>query len=285
MIDFAAAWAGRAHRAIETLHSLVYFVPEAEAEYVATGLRPGRMHYFASRSAPMGPVPASVVAATFYNFNPVLVAKYVPRAWTLAAPQDILAARLRVVEKSYARLLPSGAHALAIAELAQLLREAAGDLPVEGRPLFAGHASLPWPDEPVPVLWHAASLLREFRGDGHIAALLQAELSGLEAIVTHTATGRGFLPDVARSLRGWSADEWTAAAESLQARGLMAGDALTDAGVALRAELEAATDRLDTAAWTRIGEERTLRVIELGKALSRAALSAGAIPAGVFAGS
>lgn len=281
--DFAAALAGQAHRATETLHALVYFVPEAEAELTAAGLRPGRMPYFASRSAPMGAVTASVVAATFYNFNPALVAKYIPRAWTLASVEDILTARLRVIEKSYARLLPVATYEAEIVELGGLLREAASELPVEGRPLFAGHASLPWPDDPSLALWHGASLLREFRGDGHLAALLGAELSGLEAIVTHTATGRGFLPDVARHLRGWSAEEWAAATESLQARGLMAGDALTDAGVALRIGIEAATDRLDQAAWLRLGEERTLRVIELGKHLSRAALAAGAIPAGVFA--
>jgi helix-turn-helix protein len=285
VIDFASALAGRAHRATETLHALVYFVPEAESELTAVGLRPGRMPYFASRAAPMGPVAASVVAATFYNFNPALVAKYIPRAWTLASPDAILAGRLRVIEKSYARLLPQSSHSTAMTELSELLRLATDGLPVEGRPLFAGHASLPWPAEPELALWHGVSLLREFRGDGHIAALLAAQLSGLEAIVTHTATRRGFVPDVARSLRGWSAEEWAAATEGLQARGLMVGDGLTDAGRTLRADLEAETDRLDRAAWLRLGEARTLRVIELGKQLSRAALAAGAIPPGVFAGS
>jgi hypothetical protein len=283
MTNYAEKLAGRAHRATETLHALVYFVPEAEEELTAVGLRPGRMPYYASRAAAMGPVPAEVVSATFYNFNPALVAKYIPRAWSLASPEDILAARFRVVEKSYARILPAAEHDPAIEELAVLLREAASELPLEGRPLFAAHAALPWPDEPRLDLFHAATLLREYRGDGHIAALVAAELSGIEAIVTHTATGRGFLPDVARHLRGWSAEEWAAAAERLHARGLMDGDDLTEAGRAQRAQLEADTDRLDTAAWLRIGEERTLRVIELGKQLSRAALAAGAIPPGVFA--
>jgi hypothetical protein len=281
--DFAIALSGRAHRATETLHALVYFVPEAEQELTAVGLRPGRMPYYASRAAAMGEVPAEVVSATFYNFNPALVAKYVPRAWSLASPADILAARLRVVDRSYARLLPQAQFGAEIAELADLLSEAATDLPPEGRPLFAAHAGLAWPEQAHLALWHAATLLREFRGDGHTAALLAHGLSGLEAIVTHTATGRGFVPDVARHLRGWSAEQWDQASEALQARGLMSGDVLTPAGQALRAEVEAATDRLDRAAWLRLGEQRTERVVALGKALSRAALAAGAIPPGVFA--
>jgi len=84
--------AGRAHRATDSLHSMIYFAPEAEEQLVAAGLRPGRMTYFASRSAPMGAVTAGVTTATFVNFNPDLVAKYIPRAWTLASIDAILAA-------------------------------------------------------------------------------------------------------------------------------------------------------------------------------------------------
>ncbi|MGN6609195.1 MAG: SCO6745 family protein [Jatrophihabitans sp.] len=277
----AAALAGRAHRATDTLHSLIYFVPEADEEFSAVGLRPGRMHYFASRSAPMGPVGAAVTAATFHNFNPALVAKYIPRAWTLASIDDILAARLRVVDRAYRRL-GLLEHAAEIDELAQLLREAAGDLPVEGRPLFAGHAELAWPDEPHLVLWHAVTLLREYRGDGHIAALVTAGLSGLEAIITHCATGRGMTVAAARHLRGWSEDDWAAGEAGLRERGLLDGSELTPAGVELRATIEATTDRLDTAAWSRLGEQRTLRAIELGKQLSREVVATGVFGSGVF---
>jgi hypothetical protein len=275
------ALAGRAHRATETLHALIYFVPEAEEELVATGLRPGRMPYFASRSAPMGPVTAEVTSATFYNFNPALVAKYLPRAWSLASVEAILAARLSTIDRAYKRLGVLE-HGEVVAELGELLREAASGLPVEGRPLFAGHAGLPWPDEPHLVLFHAVTLLREYRGDGHIAALLGAQLSGIEALVTHTASGRGMTAAASRHLRGWSEDEWSAAAEGLRARGLLDGDELSPAGVEQRAALEALTDRLDTHGWARLGEQRTLRAIELGKQLSRVAVAAGAFPAGVF---
>jgi len=283
MTEFATALAGRVHRATETLHALIYFVPEAEEELTAVGLRPGRMPYFASRAAPMGAVPAAVVAATFYNFNPDLIVKYIPRAWTLATTEDILAARLAAVDRAYRRLLPFDEHGDAIEELAALVREATTDLAVEARPLFAGHATLPWPDEPHLVLWHGVSLLREYRGDGHLIALMDAGLNGIEAIVSHSASGRGFLDEVGRTLRGWSEEQWAAAKETLRGRGLMDGAALSEDGLAQRAAIEAATDRLDRAAWLRLGEERTTRVVELGKQLSRAALMAGAIPPGVFA--
>ncbi|MFN2518503.1 MAG: hypothetical protein ABR604_05565 [Jatrophihabitantaceae bacterium] len=276
--------AGRAHRATDPLHSLIYFVPEAEQEYVAVGLRPGRMGYFASRSAPMGAVSAGVVAATFYNFNPEVVARVIPRAWTLASPVDILAARLTVADLALRRLLGEAVTSDEVSEAADLAREATVGLAPQGRPLFAGHADLDWPQEAHLVLWHAASLLWEYRGDGHVVALQSAGLSGIESIVTHTATGRGFLESTAKVLRGWSDEQWSAAVAGLRARGLMDTDGLTAEGVALREQVEADTDRLDEAPWQHLGAERTERLIELGKALSRTVVARGAFPAGVFAG-
>ena len=282
--DFAVSLSARAHRATESLHSLVYFAPEAQEQYVAIGLRPGSMPYFASRSAAMGAVTAGVTAATFYNFNPVMVAKHIPRAWTLAAPADVLAARLHVADLALRRLLGEGLGSAEVGELAQLAREATAPLAPEGRALYAAHATLDWPDEPHLVLWHAATLLREYRGDGHLAALLRAGLSGIEAIITHTATGHGFTAESAKKIRGWSDEQWNSATEALRSRGLMGADGLSVAGEALRESIEADTDRLDTAAWRHLGEDRTARLIELGKRISRVAVANGAFPPGVFAG-
>jgi len=276
--------AARAHRALDTLHALVYFVPEADEEYTAIGLRPGRMHYFASRSAPMGPVGAGVVTATFYNFHPGLVARFVPSVWELVTPADVLATRRRVADRALRRLL--GEDVVAgpeLAEAAELARAATTALEPQGRPLFAAHAELPWPDEPHLVLWHAITLLREHRGDGHTAVLLGAGVSGLDALVTHTATGRGFAPAAARATRGWSEEEWDAAVASLTARGLLDGDGLTPAGTELRARLEVATDELAAAPWRALGPERTDRLTELGRGLSRRAVAAGAFPPGLMA--
>ena len=181
-----------AHNATNSLHSLIYFVPETEQHLTSVGLRAGRMCYFAGRAAPMGAVGAGVVTATFYNFNPHLVARSIPVAWDLASPEAVADARLAAADAALTRLL--GPDVIASADMttmAALLRDAAGACGAEGRPLYAGHADLGWPDAPHLVMWHAVTLLREHRGDGHTCALACAGLSGIEALVTHTATGQG----------------------------------------------------------------------------------------------
>lgn len=275
----------RAHRAVEPLHSHLYFAPEHDEHLSAVGLRPGRMAYFAGRAAPMGPVGAGVVTATFYNFSPSLVAHMIPRAWTLASPEQVLSARLDAARASLTRLLGrDGAESPDVAELAELLREACSVLTSEGRPLYAGHADLPWPDEPLLRVWHGATLLREHRGDGHIAVLLAAGLDGLEALVTHTVTGRGFTEAGARATRGWSDEEWTACSGRLAVRGLLDEGELTDEGKAMRARIEAATDAMSAAPWQHLGPERTGRVMELAKGLARRMVAGGAFDTPVLAG-
>jgi hypothetical protein len=279
-----AGVAARANRAIDSLHALVYFVPETDEEMTAIGLRPGRMGYFASRSAPMGPVSAGVTTATFYNFKPELVARHIPRAWGLASIDDILAARLRVADRALRRLFgDETAQSSAVTEAAELARDATVGLPPHGRPLFAANADLDWPDSPLLVLWHAVTLLREFRGDGHVAVLLGAGVSGLDALITHTATGRGFTEPAAKATRGWSEDEWAAAVQGLRERGLLDDDGLTTEGVQLRESIETATDDLAAAPWLRLGAERTDRLIELGRALSRQLVNSGTFSSEIFA--
>ncbi|MET3806643.1 hypothetical protein ABIB25_003659 [Nakamurella sp. UYEF19] len=277
--------ASRLFRATNSLHSCVYFSPEGDEEYVAVGLRPGRMGYFASRSAPMGEVGPEVVAATFYNFNPELVARHIPRAWTLASPAQILQARWRVADRTLRRLL--GDEVIESAELAaaaDVARQLAAACTFEGRPLAAGHAGLDWPTETHLVFWHAITLLREHRGDGHIIALVQAELSGIEALVTHTATGRGFLTSAAKALRLWSDEQWAEAQARLRARGLLDSDGtLTAAGLRLRDDIEADTDRLSAQPLRAVDTERIDGLIAYGKTLTRLAAGAGAFPAQVFA--
>ena len=275
----------RCHQALNPLHTLIYFAPEAEAEYTAAGLRPGRMGYFASRSAAMGAVTAGPVAAAFYNFNPALVARHIPRAWELAAPQQVLAARLRAADLALTRLL--GAEALAgpaVAEAAKLANEVAAACSNEGRPLAAAHAALPVPQAPHLALWHAATVLREHRGDGHLAVLASAELDGIEALVTHTASGKGFRTEFAIASRGWSPEEWQAAVDRLRERGLLDADgALTQAGADLRRELEQQTDRLAHAPYRQLGAADLDRLTSLAAPLATAAQAAGAFPPGIFA--
>ncbi|WP_103353306.1 hypothetical protein [Amycolatopsis sp. CA-128772] len=270
--------------AFDSLHAFTYFAPEVDAALTGAGLRPGRMPYFASRSAAMGAVGPEVVAATFYNFNPDVVARTIPRAWTLATPEQVLQARLDGTDQALTRLLGEHVKSDEVAEAAELAREATAGCRGEGRPLYAGHAGLPWPGEPHLVLWHAITLLREYRGDGHIAVLVLEGLGGLEALVTHSATGRGFNLAAAKLTRGWSDEQWAAAESRLTDRGVLdAEGALTDAGAAMRDRIEVATETAGRAPWDHLGPERTARLEELCRGLSRRVLEAGAFPDGVFA--
>lgn len=274
----------RAYRVLEPLHSFVYFSPESETELLGTGLRPGRMPYLAQRSAALGAVGAGVVTATFYGFAPEAVARSLPRAWSLAAPQDVLAARWRAVRSGLARLL-EGADPTEVDELAALAGRVAAGCRPEGRPLFAAHAEVEVPDDPYARLWQAATLLREYRGDGHVAVLVRHGLGGLEALVTHTASGRGFEAGFAAASRGWTAEQWQAAVRDLAGRGLLTPDgALTDAGRALREELEVATDEASAAPFAAADPADVVRLTALARSLSGRAVAAGAYPAaGVMA--
>src|SRR4051794_35291889 len=168
--------ARRMHRTLEPYHGMIYFVPEAQAAYEAIGLTGRRMGYFASRGAPLGAVPADVVIATFFNFNPGLVRRSIPVAWERARPATISDARLGAADAALRRYLGGAVGSPEMRTAADLARRACDGCRTEGRPLFAGHAALAWPDEPHLVLWHAQTLLRECRGDGHIAALVAAGL-------------------------------------------------------------------------------------------------------------
>ena len=197
---------------------------------------------------------AEVVAATFYNFNPEVVARTIPRAWTLATPDQVLDARIDGVDKALTRLLGDHVKGDDVAEAGELAREAADGCHGEGRPLYAAHAGLGWPGEPHLVLWHAITLLREHRGDGHIAALVLNGLSGIEAVLTHVATGVGFTADAAKLTRGWSDEQWAAAEAGLRDRGILDADgALTEEGVAVRDRVEAATEAAARGPWEHLG--------------------------------
>jgi hypothetical protein len=284
--DVDAKDAGRLARGLEPLHSMVYFAPETEQRLTALGLDPGRMAYVAGRSAPMGAVGAGVVAATFYNFNPDAIARAVPEAWTRTTPADAIAARFAAVDAALRRMLGDDAvSAPEVAEAAGLARRASEGVRPEGRPLGAAHLALDRPSEPHLALWHALTVLREHRGDGHVAVLVDSGLTGLEALVTHVATGRGLSPRFALASRGWSQREWDGAVDGLAERGLLDGDgALTERGAQLRRRIEADTDRLGAEPWAQLGAEGAARLGELAGRLVRALVAAGCFPSGVLAG-
>jgi hypothetical protein len=221
------------------------------------------------------------VTAAFYNYKHELVAEHVPAVWRTATPEQVLAARARAVDSTLRRLL--GEQAVAsdeMAEAARLALRATEACSRAARPLYSAHADLPVPQEPHLAFWHAATLLREHRGDGHLAALMSAGLDGLEALVTHTATGRGMTPSWVFTTRGWTRQEWDAAVGRLRARGLLDADGeLTEQGAALRDGIEAETDRLDRAPYEHLGPEDVRRLTELAIGFARTATAAGAYPA------
>jgi hypothetical protein len=278
----------RAWRVAEPLHAMIYFVPESADRFAALGLDPAA-GYFAARAAPFGAVGPAPVVATFYNFAPALVARALPAAWEKTTPSGALAARLEAADAALRRGLGDAVGGPEVAEAARLARraaEAATAFPY-GRPLFAATAGTPWPQEPHLVLFHAQGVLREFRGDGHVATLMTTGLTGLEAMVLHIASGETD-GDFLYATRGWRRPQWAEAAETLRDRGLIEGaerPTLTDAGRALRAEIEAATDRLAMPAYAALGEDGMLRLAELTRPLSRALVKAGMLnPANALGG-
>lgn len=274
----------RCHNVLNPLHSTHYFSPDLAEQLAGVGVTDPRAAYFAVRAAAMGPVGAGTVTATFYNFRHDLVARHVPEVWRTASPEVVLTARVRAVDATLRRLL--GDEMLAskeVAEAAELALRAAEACTRTARPLYAAHADLPVPGEPHLALWHAATLLREHRGDGHLAALLDAELDPLEALVSHTATGKGMAPRWVLGTRGWAREDWDAAVDRLRGRGLLNAEGeLTDAGVALRKEIESRTDRLDAAPYEHLGAPGVERLTELATGLLMAAMAAGAFPEGMI---
>ena len=270
------AIARKTWRTLEPYHGLVYFAPEPVAAYARIGIE-GRTGYFASRAAPMGAVTAEVVQATFFNFEPSLVDSAMAGAWEIAAPEQVLAARLEGADAALRNAIGDDAVAGAeVAEAAGLARTAAEACTVDGRPLYAGHASLGWPEAPHLALWHAISLLREFRGDGHIACLVVEGLDGCEALVVHGATGE-VAPTVLQRSRAWPDEDWAAACERLVAKGwLDASGALTDHGREARRRIEDRTDALALPPWEALGEAGCERLRELVRPLSKAIVAGGA---------
>ncbi|MCX4825027.1 hypothetical protein OG883_35245 [Streptomyces sp. NBC_01142] len=267
-----------AWRRLEPVHGMIYFAPEGRRRYADLGLS-GHAGYFASRSAAFGRASAELVISTFYNFNPGLVRKAVDGVWDAVTPQQVLDARHAAASEALRR---AGIHELpAFDEVLALTRRAADAAceHAQGRPLFAAHAALPWPEEPVLQLWHAQTLLREFRGDGHVACLLSEGVGGLEALVLHAATGE--VPvDFLKGSRAWPAEEWADTEERLRTRGLLDGESLSPDGVRLRRHIEDRTDRLALPAYAALGDADCERLAELASPFGRAVVEAGLLTLG-----
>ncbi|KAB2341752.1 SCO6745 family protein [Actinomadura rudentiformis] len=265
---------------LEPVHALFWYAPEVFGEAKALGFDIDARwpSYFAWRSAPLGAAGPEQVASAFYSFSPRMVAEHVPAAWTIAPPDQILAARLRAVDRMYRSLPGIKVDSAEIAKAAGLARAAAEAANTAGRPIAAANAGLTWPDEPPLVLWHAINILREHRGDGHVAALLTAGLDPAEALVSFASIGAA--PVETFSSRGWTAEEWQAAQDRLASRGLVDADGqATDKGRELRDSVERLTDDLAIAPWEALGQDKAERLAELTLPILIANLETGLLPA------
>jgi hypothetical protein len=261
----------------EPLHAVTYFAPEARAALDNLGYRGFWMGYFAARSAPLGPVPPEVVTAVFYNFAPGRVAKALPAAWEIAGPQLALRARQ---DSAVAALRRCGlTDDENVRTAARLAARAAQQASLDRRPLFAANLALPWPSDPVAALWHAATLLREHRGDGHVAVLAAAGVSGRESNVVHAAA-TAVPQDYLKRTRHYDDAEWRACERSLAGRGLLGDDgSLTPAGRDLKDHIEATTDMLALRAFDGLDEGEMEALFHALTPVARTVIAGGDLPA------
>ncbi|MEU9173306.1 hypothetical protein AB0D34_37005 [Streptomyces sp. NPDC048420] len=264
---------------LEPLHAVLYYAPAVFEEAAALGYDTKERwpSYFPLRAAPLGPVGAERVTSAFYSFSPRMVAEHIDSAWATADPAAVLAARSRGIDRAYRAIFGDRVDGPELAEAAALARRAAESVNTAGRPLAAANAEVEWPEAPHLQLWQAATILREHRGDGHLAALLVAGLDPVESLVSFAAIGAASVERFAS--RGWSAAEWESARERLTVRGLVdESGAATDAGRDLRHRVEHHTDQLAAAPWQLLGSQHTARLADLLGDFWVAVLSSGLLP-------
>lgn len=265
-------------RLIEPVHAVTYFAPEGLSAFREAGYRGFWMGYFAGRAAPLGPVSAELVHALFYNFSFDRVAKALPDAWTYAPPASAIDARERGSTAALRRMLGEEADDPGIAVAADLLARAASAAPLEGRPLFAANSTLREPGDPLARLWHFATLLREHRGDGHIATLLSHGISGRQSHVLQSVA-ISMPKSVYVAARDFSDDEWGSVLAELREAGYVdAAGGLTDAGQAVKDDIEARTDDLACSAYRELSPADVDTLITTLRPIVRRIVRAGDIP-------
>lgn len=240
----------RMKRLVDPIHMVAYQADEPNDALQALGLRTNYWDgYFAGRAAPLGLVPAEVVHAVFYNFAPGEVARHIPRVWTKTTPEAALAARGQGCAAALRRILGELADSAGVARAADLALTAAAGAPTESRPLFAGLRALTPPEDPVARLWHAATLLREYRGDCHNIALAATGIGGTESHVLGGLVDNIPATQVGR-VSHLPPAQLQAVMDGLRARGLIdAAGWFTPEGRATRERIEAVTDDLDSPAY------------------------------------
>ena len=256
------------HTVSELVHAIAYLCPEVQDEYERLGLEPRGQGYIAGRAAPLGPVRPEVTTAMFFNFSPALHGYALPAAWEIASPDELLAARARGIQAVYERV---EAPTDGLDELTDLAQQAVRGISFAGRPLGAANRSVELPEQPFARAWQALAVLREYRGDGHIAALLLAGLGPVEAMALYAAWQDVVSDRFLMASRAWDEAAWPAARARLRDRGWMDDDgALTELGERERDAIEEATDRLASPPYEALGLDGTRRLFELVRPLAAA---------------
>ncbi|QNS08150.1 SCO6745 family protein [Streptomyces xanthii] len=269
--------ARRMYELLEPLCLVTFFAEECNQELAALGHRTYWDGYFASRAAPLGRVPAQVVHAAFYNFADGEVARHIPRAWETIPPEESLAARERGSAASLRRILGAElAGSPGLVRAADLTAEAARSAPTEGRVMYAAMRTVPVPEDPVARLWHCATVLREHRGDGHIAALLSERIGGTEAHVLSALEQGIHPPESFGRIHHLPKERLAAVMDGLRERGIVDADGyFTDAGRATKQRIEALTDDLAAAPYEALAPADLAELIAVLEPISAKVVAAG----------
>jgi len=243
------------------LHAPVYRSREVRSRLGAAGIDDRMAAYLAQRSAPLGAAGPELVAATFYGFSPQTVAQHLPAVWQRVSPEQVLERVLDGLRELFGRTLAEQSDTAAA--LAETLRPVVAAQPTAGRPLAAAWAAVPATGEPLLDLWLATTVIRESRGDGHVALLVAADIGPLESHLVTQGDGPG-LRSTLEAMRGWTAQEIDAAVAGLRDRGLLDVEGRrTDVARALRADIERRTDELSAAPWDAAGSATVRRIEDL----------------------
>ena len=264
--------ARRLRDCLEPLAAVSFWAEPAYDAYAALGLD-FLTGYVWSRSSVLGLAEPAVVAATFGVFEPAAVVGLLTAAREHCSLEQIRAARELGAVTALREVLPGGEELKAVTTL---LQDAAGRADVVGRPLFAGALAQPQPQDPHAALWHTATVLRECRGDSHLAACVAAGLTGLEANLL-TELWVGYPPEAYTGTRAWSSEAMADAQTALRSRGLVTDDGLSAPGRALREQVEEQTDLAMAPVVTALGGDLDL-VIDHCSRWSTAVIDRGWFP-------
>jgi hypothetical protein len=268
--------ARRLFELVEPVAVVTYMANEPTDAVMALGLRNVWDAYFAGRAAPLGrDVPAAVVHALFYNFADGEVARHLPRVWDAVTPEAAAAARERGSVAALRRILGDLAETPGVARAGDLLIKAGTSARTEGRALYAAVRTLPVPTEPLARLWHGANLLREHRGDGHVAALATAGIGGTEAHVLH-ALSVGMPAERFGRVSHLPQARLAAVVGGMRARGLIGADGwLTAAGRQTKQRIESVTDELAAPAYDILESGELDQLVEHLQPLAAVLVAAG----------